>query len=52
MFGIDDPGIWSAYILSAACLIFAAYYGITRRNEEDRNDDPDNSNNPDNPAES
>ncbi|MDR2533181.1 MAG: hypothetical protein LBC81_00115 [Tannerellaceae bacterium] len=49
MLGIDDPGIWSAYLLSAACVIFAAWYGITRRNEEDGDEHTDN---PDKPSES
>ncbi|MDR2495855.1 MAG: hypothetical protein LBD21_01850 [Tannerellaceae bacterium] len=52
MFGIDDPGIWTAYLLSAACLIFAAWYGITRRNEEDEENDGNDSNNPDKTSES
>ncbi|MDR2497935.1 MAG: hypothetical protein LBD28_00655 [Tannerellaceae bacterium] len=50
MFGIDDPGIWTAYLLSAACLIFAALYGFIRRNEKDEDDH--SSNNPDKPSES
>lgn len=28
MFGIDDPGIWTAYLLAFACLVFSIGYGI------------------------
>jgi hypothetical protein len=41
MFGIEDPGIWIAYLLEVGCVVFAAWYGIARWNEED-----DDSNNP------
>ncbi|MCD8193284.1 MAG: hypothetical protein LUD74_01800 [Tannerellaceae bacterium] len=41
MFGINDPGIWLAYLLAFACLIFSIWYGITRWNESD-NDENDN----------
>lgn len=35
MFGIDDPGIWIAYLLSFGCVAFAFWFGITRWNKED-----------------
>jgi hypothetical protein len=35
MFGIEDPGIWTAYLLAFVCLIFAVWYGLTRWNRED-----------------
>jgi hypothetical protein len=44
MFGIDDPGIWIAYLMGIGCIVFAAWYGIARWNEED-----DDSNNPQSP---
>ena len=43
MFGIEDPGIYSAYLLGVGCLIFALIYGIARWNEEDKDDDSSNS---------
>lgn len=42
MFGIDDPGIWMAYLLSFCCVAFAIWFGITRWNKED--DDSTNNN--------
>ncbi len=38
MFGIDDPGIWLAYVLAAGCVVFAIWYGITRWNKDDVDD--------------
>jgi hypothetical protein len=35
MFGIDDPGIWSAYLLALLCLVFSLWYGISRWNKKD-----------------
>ncbi len=35
MFGISDPGIWLAYLLELACLVFGIYYGIRYWNEDD-----------------
>ena len=35
MFGIEDPGIWMAYLLAFACLIFAIVFGIINWNKED-----------------
>jgi hypothetical protein len=35
MFGIDDPGIWLAYLLALLCLAFALWYGISRWNKQD-----------------
>jgi hypothetical protein len=45
MFGIDDPGIYIAYLMALGCLVFALWYGITRWNEKDE----DESINPENP---
>lgn len=38
MFGIDDPGIWLAYMLALACLIYSVWFGITRWNRDDKED--------------
>lgn len=38
MFGIEDPGIWMAYLLAFACLIFALWYGLSRWNQEEDTD--------------
>ena len=41
MLGIDDTGIWLAYLLAVICLIFSMYWGITRWNRDydvDNND--------------
>lgn len=38
MFGIDDPGIWLAYLLAVACLIFSIVFGITHWNKDDKDD--------------
>ncbi|HKL91689.1 MAG: hypothetical protein PHQ26_04010 [Bacteroidales bacterium] len=35
MFGIPDPGVWLAYVLEIACLLFAAWYGIRYWNQDD-----------------
>lgn len=35
MFGIDDPGIYLAYLLAFACVIFAVIYGILNWNKGD-----------------
>ena len=35
MFGIEDPGIWGAYLLAFACLAFALVFGIRNWNKED-----------------
>jgi hypothetical protein len=35
MFGIDDPGIWLAYLLALLCLAFSLWYGISRWNKQD-----------------
>jgi len=35
MFGIDDPGIWIAYMLIAACVLFAVIFSIKSWNQED-----------------
>lgn len=34
MFGISDPGIWLAYLLAFACLLFSIWFGITTWNKE------------------
>jgi hypothetical protein len=38
MFGMEDPGIWMAYLLAFACLIFALWYGLSRWNREEDTD--------------
>jgi len=35
MFGIDDPGIYIAYLMIAGCLIFSLVYGIINWNEKE-----------------
>jgi len=40
MFGINDPGIYIAYLMMACCVIFAVWYGLSRWNEKDREDKP------------
>lgn len=43
MFGIDDPGIWLAYLLAIACLLFSVWFGITTWNkDEDEDTNPKN----------
>jgi hypothetical protein len=36
MFGIEDPGIWIAYLLAFICLVFAIWYGISRWNKDEK----------------
>ncbi len=38
MFGIDDPGIWIAYLLIAACVVFSIIFSIKTWNQEDISD--------------
>jgi hypothetical protein len=38
MFGIDDPGIWLAYVLALLCLAFSLWYGISRWNKQDKDE--------------
>lgn len=38
MFGIEDPGIYMAYLLGIACIAFSLWFGITHWNKEDDND--------------
>jgi len=35
MFGIDDPWIWSGYIVAFASVAFCIVYGWFKRNEGD-----------------
>lgn len=35
MFGIEDPGIWIAYLAGFACLVFAICFGIANWNKGD-----------------
>ena len=35
MFGINDPGIWVAYLMAFLCLAFSVWYGISRWNKEE-----------------
>lgn len=50
MFGINDPGIFFAYLLAVVCLIFSIYWGLSRWNREydsDKNDtEPEKSKKP------
>ncbi len=34
MFGFSDPGIWLAYLLAFACLLFSIWFGITTWNKK------------------
>ena len=34
MFGIDDPGIWIAYLMIVLCLVFSVWYGISHWNND------------------
>lgn len=36
MFGIDDPGIWVAYVMAFLCLIFSVCYGIINWNKDEK----------------
>ncbi|GHT71249.1 hypothetical protein AGMMS50239_40310 [Bacteroidia bacterium] len=38
MFGIDDPGIYIAYLLAIGCLVFSIFYGVSKWNEKDDDD--------------
>ena len=38
MFGIEDPGIWLAYLLIIGCVVFSIWYGIVNWNKEDKED--------------
>ena len=40
MFGISDPGIWLAYLLAFACLLFSIWFGITTWDKEDEKTNP------------
>lgn len=40
MFGINDPGIYLAYLLAIGCLIFSVWFGITHWNKEDKDNNP------------
>ena len=35
MFGINDPGIWVAYLMAFLCLAFSIWYGVSRWNKEE-----------------
>ena len=39
MFGIEDPGIYIAYLMMAGCLIFSIGYGIAKWNEKEEEDE-------------
>lgn len=34
MFGIEDPGIYLAYVAAIGCVIFALVFGIKRWNKD------------------
>lgn len=38
MFGIEDPGIWSVYLLTILCVAFSVWFGVTRWNKDDERD--------------
>ncbi len=38
MFGIEDPGIWLAYLLAFGCLIFSIIYGIVYWDKDKKNE--------------
>lgn len=38
MFGIEDSGIWIPYLSALLCLLFSAWWGITKWNKEDDSD--------------
>ncbi len=38
MFGIEDPGIWSVYLLSVLCVVGSIIFGVKYWNKEDDND--------------
>lgn len=44
MFGINDPGIILAYLIALACLIFSIWFGITRWNKDDEEDNNNSKN--------
>lgn len=44
MFGINDPGIWLAYLSAFLCLLFSLWFGISKWNKGDND-----SNNPKQP---
>jgi hypothetical protein len=35
MFGINDPGIWVAYLMAFLCLAFSLWYGVSRWNKDE-----------------
>lgn len=36
MFGINDPGIWLAYLLALVCLFYSIWFGVTHWNKDDK----------------
>lgn len=36
MFGINDPGIWLAYLLAFICLLYSIWFGITHWNKDEK----------------
>ncbi len=39
MFGINDPGIYIAYIMAIGCVVFSIWFGISHWNKEDKDSD-------------
>lgn len=39
MFGIEDPGIWSVYLLTVLCVGYSIWFGAKRWNREDYKED-------------
>ena len=35
MFGIDDPGIWIAYLMAFLCLAFSIWYSFSNWNKDE-----------------
>ena len=35
MFGIDDPGIWVAYLMAFLCLFFSIWYSLFTSNKDE-----------------
>lgn len=42
MFGIEDPGIYLAYLIAIGCIVFSVWFGISHWNKEDKENDSDN----------
>ena len=36
MFGINDPGIWVAYLAAFLCLAFSVWFGVSHWNKDEK----------------